>query len=1322
MYDRRLLKSSSSSPPFPIRTVKLPPSTPEPPPSLSSKDVTLQEWQELFGRRRRWAFEVADVVTKTIKDIKGLDHERDIIYRGAAIAVSNMSQHTVNLKPKFEQTHRWADQILEDQHYLLENWQGSTAYYGAIPAIAELARCIRTGSDSVAPSRNPRLVYLADLVDPSKLKDFGKHGQQKHQQFSNQIADLTNTFEDVVTNTNKILEDLQASTSISSDEISDRTEQILQEIEVLSQKMHADCSNIQALSDSPKSLTQAQRTAYLHDNTFVTSLVQTSEETLALLSQISLLRSDVPNAALQLLQQVSQVESNISTLHQKLAQLDVDQDSSRVFKFLNAIVRLPFIYGSLLIECIRRHEWTKHMDSESNAATENTAAYRSVETARRQKWAKDIGAAVDLSSLSVTPSRDAWPNATRDDLRTFLSSLEKVGFRDILSELKEMSKELDVSLAQQPRRNKAFKNGSLHEATLGETSMLLRGDNKAIENLRKDKTRSEEKLRSAESRIRKLEDLLHRQSQSSRNASLPGIGISATPSFERHVTSPGPFSSALSRAREAEPIPSSLSSRRTSFNQEHESKNLAQRVVILEAELMAQRTHSKDLERASAARSNAEAMLKEQIREAISTKEDLLSNFEAQQREFDDERRLSNEENKKLRVRLEEIEDELERVYASRDREFRIQSLEHDLDTTKQEADMEIRKAHEQAESARNEYRLEKDLSHQLQQSLQKLQRSYDQLESMARENSQKVEERDKAEKYQQDILLSALLRISQDIDVPDDFETLIQTLSKAVGGAMSYQMDLAQEISNMKAELGGLEDGLQSKEDKLTELQKQLDSKDDEADRLQAQVAGHAARQSLLEQEAASLRAEKESVKNSLEAEQAAVANLRSYIVGKDQTIKETAAKLGSAHDEMVNLTSKLEEKRSELSSLQGSYVRLQSHRDLQAKRADDISGRLYLQNSKLQRLLEQLNFNISRQDGKMMVQRISSKSAGGSAILGDPAASMKRSTSGQLLGKEEAESVIDPKVLHWATSGDGEDASLLHEGFVQIISTFNTDVFHEAIYKRMKEVEHIARKSQRDARAYREKAHRAQAEAHERIALRGFKEGDLALFLPTKDQATKPWAAFNVGAPHYFLREQDSHKLSKRDWMIARISKVEQRVVDLSKSINSVGASTEEERVSIDDENPYELSDGLRWYLLDAAEEKPGAPISIGSGKTTVAAVNVEAATGTVRLKKSLDGSGATKTLTRSLDSRRSSTNSRKGLPATIAAGTASTASANTTPTELAEAGKVGEGHAIERVLASTPSAEGTGAVENVGHTKPPDFPCETVRLPQDLPINSS
>src|SRR6202035_3141344 len=119
------------------------------------------------------------------------------------------------------------------------------------------------------------------------------------------------------------------------------------------------------------------------------------------------------------------------------------------------------------------------------------------------------------------------------------------------------------------------------------------------------------------------------------------------------------------------------------------------------------------------------------------------------------------------------------------------------------------------------------------------------------------------------------------------------------------------------------------------------------------------------------------------------------------------------------------------------------------------------------------------------------------------------------------------------------------------------------------------------------------------------------------------------------------------------------EDRVVDLSKSMSgphliaSDGRSfgeTSNGGDSFEDDNPFDLSDGLRWYLIDAAEEKPGAPSTPGLGKSTVASTNVDA-TGSIRRIKKCSSGGVediNKTLSKSLDSRRSSSNSKKAVPA--------------------------------------------------------------------------
>ena len=207
------------------------------------------------------------------------------------------------------------------------------------------------------------------------------------------------------------------------------------------------------------------------------------------------------------------------------------------------------------------------------------------------------------------------------------------------------------------------------------------------------------------------------------------------------------------------------------------------------------------------------------------------------------------------------------------------------------------------------------------------------------------------------------------------------------------------------------------------------------------------------------------------------------------------------------------------------------------------------------------------------------------------------------------------------------------------------------------MKKAEADSRQLMKQGRAYREKYYRTREESLEKISFKSFKQGDLALFLPTRNQVTRPWAAFNVGAPHFFLREQDSHKLATRDWLLARISRVEERVVDLSRSSASLlppgsNASISDCGASVDDENPFELSDGLRWYLLDAVEEKAGAPTTPGLGATTVAAANVDAK-GSLKSRKPVLGAKKKLSEMTTEHTRRSSSGSgnREGVSAMLA-----------------------------------------------------------------------
>ncbi|GBB99605.1 hypothetical protein RclHR1_03580012 [Rhizophagus clarus] len=116
--------------------------------------------------------------------------------------------------------------------------------------------------------------------------------------------------------------------------------------------------------------------------------------------------------------------------------------------------------------------------------------------------------------------------------------------------------------------------------------------------------------------------------------------------------------------------------------------------------------------------------------------------------------------------------------------------------------------------------------------------------------------------------------------------------------------------------------------------------------------------------------------------------------------------------------------------------------------------------------------------------------------------------------------------------------------------------------------DAENLAKKYQEESKTNKEKYHKYRKSYHEskeKIAFRNFKNGDLALFLPTRNSTAKPWAAFNINCPHYFLNANDSI-IRHKDWIVARIVNISEHVVDI-KSPKT---------------NPYELPDGVKYYSL--------------------------------------------------------------------------------------------------------------------------------------------
>ncbi|GIZ37489.1 hypothetical protein CKM354_000093400 [Cercospora kikuchii] len=1247
---------------------------PGPAPDTITNTNDLASWQHLFKIRRIWAASLLEGCGSQSKQAQRLQESKAIIERSLGVAVASLQHHIKNAEKQYANVESWATEQLQEQQTHTGRWEQDLESLRSIPARPEFTRFVQPMS-SVTGSRRYSQQHIATLqgyVDIVTVKQAATTSKTTVSVLNKQLDSIREELDAASATSDELLQAVDRINSHSTlDDSTSDPAQLLEEIDMVVSKMASDLEHVQSLPKTPQSCAQASKMALLHTRNYLPNLNDYCLEMNELVQKARRERDSAAEIALEHMRTLSAIESQLAKIYQAIREVDLPEEYHQALTTLSVVGRLPSVYGHLLVESVRRREWVAKMKRDSATLQEEVALYQEEEEKRRKKWMRNVD---DLVSPDALQSRvlgielnlqnegGSWPMVTREELAEYLKVLlDVVGPGPVTEEIDQAIKDLDKLTRKQIKHAKAFKNGSMHEAAFGDTSLFLRGDdsNKALQSAN---TRLEEELKAQKSRVRKLEDLLHRSTQLNTRVTTGDIFTPtsdgamsqrvATPTIP--VGTPQPFDD-FSRH-------SSLSKRRPSFAQAQsaEEKRLAKRVVDLEAELQAHKDEA-------ATRKNSDAETQKQVEDAITTKKDLMANMDAQQREFAVERRNLERELTEAKEKLEEAENEVERLLGSRDGvDEEISRLKEDAAghaaraATEHDARNNLERKFEQAETARK----------QVEEELQKLRAA--------------EEQRREADAEHLQTLATAHAHLSSDAETPTGLLGLATTLEDLARRSAAHAKDLEEAIAFARSENQSL---LANNERQKMELaaaaEKQADIEEEIRQTQEKLSAGEAKAQSL-EQQLAEEQAQLQSLREKFAEGETGSEVLRQRVTEEGERV----AKLRTELAEAKSLNNSLDVEILRMQKKQKAYhASAEATTDRLQRRADhakEVSQKLYSQNLRLVRLLERLGLVVTYEGNKMAVERASKMAA--STTMIDPSMQMSRQASmtspppTRKSSGEDDEPANDLKMLHWPDAQTVDEESAQYEAFLNSLSRFDLDVFADAVTKRVKDFEYTAKKYSKEAKestkradAYKERALKLRTEAHSKIAVRDFKEGDLALFLPTRGGQVKgAWAAFNIGCPHYFLAEREGMRLGTRDFIVARIQKVEQKIVDLSSQraaaqISADGRSLGEasdaaSSMQVEDDNPFDLSDGLTWWMVHATEERGAgaAPTTPGLGKSTVSTANVDAK-GSIRIKRSSKSDDASKHLNKSLDSRRSSSTSKKNVPA---GSTAATGSASATP----------------------------------------------------------
>lgn len=1189
-------------------------STPSLAPDTLANQNDLAAWRDLFKARRSWTLEHVETAKRVAKGIQRHVDALRVMERGVGVAVGNLESHVNTLEHRYREAKVWADSLHREQRKILQSIDPSMRCLRALPGnrrYIQLLPLVRTPEnvDSMLDDRND--IQLEDFIDAGRLKAAIQHVEADLSTFSDRTATQAKRVDDIVADASRLFEAVESTETASISHIENDASQLMEEIEVVAKKVASDCEHVLGLPNGQKSISQASKLALMHTRSYLPSLRDYCQGMNDITRKVVKQRNVGTLRTAKNMQQVAGVEATFAEVDAEVKSLDFCSSNDEAFALISLVTQLPFVYGALLLESIQRREWVDKIRGESANLAEDIAGYREEEERRRKKWAKNIGDVIaeDAATgtilnfeLNLQAEEDPWPETSRDDVLLYIDALTRLeGQAEVVAELEAGVQDLDRPTRRQAKTARNFVNSSMHEAAQGKGSFLFR-DNEEMKALKEHNLKLENDVKGQKSRVRKLEDLLYKQSQPRRSASSNLFQVPGTPPREPPTPDGGSPSAGFN---ESLPRQASTASRRGSSNLTGEDKTLARRIVGLEADLHQEKQRRLEVEKATVSGQDRTAQMVVELEESKSTTQDLMANLEAQQREFSGERRMLEEESNRHKSRAEELEDELDRLLGSRDNskviiEERTRSLE-----------TELQQANQALHNAQDDIRQREESREEHVRSLRVLHQS-----------------------------------LSNRAQTPSSTADLINSLEEIAERTVRQMRDLSQTIAAAKSEKEDLQTLLDRKEKDSSERRQYVQRLEVETTNLANDLSTERARCTSLKEELEDGRRQLKSLRTKFAEGETGSEALRQRVEEQAARASTLAAELGKAQSHVNSLDvelSNLQRKHNALSSSASSNSNSLEQRSAKAK---ELTNRLVMYHQELPKLLESLGLSTMSRDGAMIIQR-SSKIASQSTTLPDLSGSVS-----VMPATQPFDTSIDSSLSTWNAAPTGEEENQKFQDLLSRIDDFNLSTFSEAVIKLRRDVEWTGKKWKMEARGYRDKHLRSQNEAHDKIAIRGFKEGDLALFLPTRNQATRPWAAFNVGAPHYFLREQESHNLRHRDWLVARITKIEERVVDLSKTMSeslraadrrSLG-ETSDGGTSIDDDNPFELSDGLRWYLIDAVEDKAGAPSTPGLGKSTVASANVDVK-GSIRMKKASANNDASTKLNKSLQSRRSSSNSKRG-----------------------------------------------------------------------------
>ncbi|EPQ25874.1 uncharacterized protein PFL1_06548 [Pseudozyma flocculosa PF-1] len=830
-------------------------------------------------------------------------------------------------------------------------------------------------------------------------------------------------------------------------------------------------------------------------------------------------RNDMLARCLELLQDISSLQSEFADLGAGLAAVDADLHSNKVdgFKHLHRLKNMLWAYGATVLEVVRRREFARHFLSKSQALAELMAKLSATERKRRQRYRSNVfgqlpwevkGMEELAPALEITTARTGGSDGGggvaelgREDLEALLQLLDAVerrlveeeGAEAAATEVASPIQEVKVALQ---RLMVVLDDWEGEFAFLVHTQLL--GDDERFED------------------------------EEDEDDDVGDLDSGSDTSMRAHTRQRARWArleAARGRARTAAPAD------RTE-------------IEALERQLQDERdARKKDEEAVSAAhRSEIDA----------------------------------------LRAKLDDLGRELAAERAQSEQMVRQRTAAAEAERDAVRADLELERE--------RRLNMGDELSH-LRTALEEARRA----EAEARQEA--IEEGDHA----------------------SEVEAHLHAMQVELDEARAARLDASNRIEALLSQGSGAEQELRAAQQRIDELTEQVTAAHAETSRVRETVAEIEAAK---ERQIRSHRAEADGDRAILEEKVRALEHDL-----HDQRIRTKRAEDGRKPDHDA-----IELLRGQLRAADDAHEEMVKQMDQARELADQAEAARRDVETSRQQMLEAVRPLLSRSHQLRKAVRampaLSSSSsssakaaaavAGQSSSLPPPPPSSSSLQQVRGAGSSMALSVVseaERQAAMEAFESDAEAADV--DVTLEALRAFDPAEAFDEVRAKLDSLTTLIRKWQKAYKSSNEKTQRALAAARDKIAFRNFQPGDLALFLPTRNSTAKPWAAFNISFPHFFLRAtgQLAEQLKTKEWIVARIVAItdqvatngdRRRAADEASTANGNGSgSGTANGGDVVDGNPFQLAEGVRFYLLDVEtwNGPSAAPPALRSRKSSAA-----------------------------------------------------------------------------------------------------------------------